>query len=41
MEEAVSTFYSVVEAEQQNGGPKKNDPWKKTKALRSGQTSNM
>ena len=31
MEEAVSTFHSLVEAEQRNGGPQKISPWQKTK----------
>ena len=31
MEEAVSKLHSVVEVEQQNGGPQKNDPWQKIK----------
>ena len=40
MEEAVSTFKSVVEAEQRNAGSKKNDPWLKTKTLLEVQTRN-
>ena len=31
MEEVVSKFKSVVEAEKRNVGPQKNDPWQKKK----------
>ena len=31
MEESMSTFQSVVEAEQRNGGPKKTTPGRKGK----------
>ena len=40
MEEEVSTFQSVVEAEQQNGGPQRNDPCQKMKILPAVQTRN-
>ena len=40
MEEAFSTFKSVVEADQWNGGPRKNAPWKKMKTLTEDQNRN-
>ena len=38
--EAVSTFQSVIEAEQQNFGPQKKDPWQKMKTSPPAQTRN-
>ena len=40
MEEILYKFKSVIEAEQQNGVPNKNDPWHKMKTPPSGQTRN-
>ena len=38
MEEAVFTFQSVVEADQQNGVTQEDSPWQKMNTLAAGQT---
>ena len=40
MEEAVSTFHSVVGAEHQNGGPQVKQPLAETEIPPAGQTKN-